>query len=65
MALDKPKDSDHVYDIEGFQYIIDKDFMERVKPVKIDFLNAGFKIDCSIDFGKGCSSCGTASSSCC
>ena len=38
MALDEPKDNDEVYEIEGFKYIIDKDFMEKAKPVKIDYI---------------------------
>ena len=37
MALDEPKETDHVYDIDGFKYIVDKEFMEKVKPIKIDF----------------------------
>ena len=26
MALDKPKDSDDIYDVEGFQYLVDKNW---------------------------------------
>jgi Fe-S cluster assembly iron-binding protein IscA len=59
MALDEPKTTDDVFDIDGFQYIVDKDFMEKAKPIKVDFSEMGFKLDCSIDFGAGCSSCGT------
>ena len=59
MALDEPKTTDDVFDIDGFQYIVDKDFMEKAKPIKVDFSEMGFKLDCAIDFGEGCSSCGT------
>jgi iron-sulfur cluster assembly protein len=61
MALDEPKDTDDVFDIEGFQYIVDKDFMEKAKPIKVDFSEMGFKLDCAVDFGaaSGCSDCGT------
>ena len=65
MALDEPKNTDDVYDIEGFKYIVNKEFMEKVKPIKIDFSEMGFKVDCAIDFRSGCSSCGTATNSCC
>ena len=67
MALDEPKETDDVYDINGFQFIMDKDFGEKAKPVKVDFLGYGFKIDSSIEFNQAsaCSGCGSASSSGC
>ncbi|MBW2643997.1 MAG: IscA/HesB family protein, partial [Deltaproteobacteria bacterium] len=43
MALDEPKDADHVFDIDGFKYIVDKEFMEKAKTIKIDFSEMGFK----------------------
>jgi len=60
MALDEPKDSDNLYDVNGFQFIMDKEFYEKAKPVKVDFLGYGFRISSSIEFGPGCSSCGSA-----
>jgi iron-sulfur cluster assembly protein len=67
MALDEPKDSDKVYDVNGFQFIMDKEFDEKAKPVTVDFLGYGFKISSSIEFGpaSGCSSCGSDSGSGC
>jgi iron-sulfur cluster assembly protein len=65
MALDESKDTDHVFEIDGFKYIMDKAFMEKAKPIKIDFSGMGFKLDSGIDFGSGCSSCGSKTSSCC
>jgi len=67
MALDEPRDSDQVFDIEGFKYIVDTNFMEKAKPIMVDFSNYGFKIDCGIDFGAsagGCSGCGSTSNCC-
>jgi Fe-S cluster assembly iron-binding protein IscA len=64
MALDESKDTDKVFEIDGFKYIVDKDFLEKVKPIKVDFLVSGFKVDCGIDFTSGCSSCGTTGSCC-
>jgi Fe-S cluster assembly iron-binding protein IscA len=64
MALDESKDTDKVFDIDGFKYVVDKDFLEKVKPIKVDFLVSGFKVDCGIDFTSGCSSCGTTGSCC-
>ena len=65
MALDELKDADHVFDIDGFKYIVNKEFMEKAKTIKIDFSEMGFKLDSGIAFESGCSSCGTQTSSCC
>jgi len=65
MALDELKDNDEEYDIDGFKYLVNKDFMEQVKPIKIDFTQFGFKIDSNMEFGAsegGCKSCGTTGS---
>ena len=64
MALDEPKNTDNVYDVNGFQFIMDKDFDEKARPVTVDFLGYGFKISSSLDFGagSGCSSCGSSCS---
>ena len=64
MALDEPKDSDEAYEIEGYKYIADKVFMEKAKPVKIDFTSYGFKLSSNIDFNSSCSSCSTTGSCC-
>ncbi len=61
MALDEPKATDEVFDIEGFQYIVDKDFMQKATPITVDFSDIGFRLDCAIDFGSGCSGCGSTS----
>ena len=52
MALDEPKDSDDVFDIDGFTYIVDKTFMEQAKPVKIDFIGASSYGDATQSTGK-------------
>ena len=61
MALDEPNDMDETYDIDGFKYLVNKDLLEKAKPIKVDFMGMGFKIDCEIDFGSSCTSCGTGS----
>ena len=64
MALDEPRDTDLVYDIDGFTYIVNKDFMDKVQPIRVDFTEMGFKLDCAINFTSECSSCGTKTSCC-
>ena len=59
MALDEPKDNDSVFDVEGFQYLVDNDLLEKAKSIKVDFLQVGFKIDSNLTFGSesGCEGC--------
>ena len=64
MALDEPHEADKTFDIEGFKFIINNDFLEKAQPIKVDFQQYGFKLDCGIDFGSGCGSCGTKGSCC-
>ena len=64
MALDEPNDNDDSFEVEGFKYIVNKDFMEKAQPIKVDFHMYGFKLDCNIDFGPGCTSCGDKGSCC-
>ena len=51
MALDELADTDTTFDIDGFKFIVNTDFMEKAQPIKVDFHQYGFKLDCSIDFG--------------
>ena len=64
MALDEPKDNDEVITVNGFKFLMEKEFYEKAKPVKVDFLGYGFRISSSIEFGQSCSSCGTTGSCC-
>ncbi|MDM8525163.1 hypothetical protein QUF80_17470 [Desulfococcaceae bacterium HSG8] len=64
MALDEPKETDDVYDVEGFKYLVDKNFMDKIKPIKVDFLDVGFKVTSGIDFGSACGGCETTRSCC-
>jgi len=59
MALDEQKDTDDVYDIDGYQYIVDKEFLQRATPIKVDFREVGFSVTSSIQLGQGCSGCST------
>ena len=65
MALDEPKDTDNVFNVNGFQFVLDKDFYEKVKPVKVDFMGYGFKISSGLALAAGaaggCGGCGGGS----
>ena len=53
MALDEPNDADQEFDVDGYKYIVNKDFLERAKPIKVDFHMYGFKLECGMQFGSG------------
>ena len=61
MALDEPRDTDEVYKVDGFTYLVEKELLEKAKPIKVDFAITGFKLDCGIDFGSSPSACGSCS----
>ncbi len=64
MALDEPKETDDVFEINGLKYLVNKDLLGKAKPIKVDFQQMGFKIDSSLEFGpsSGCDGCGTDTS---
>jgi len=63
MALDEPKDADDVYEIDGFKYLVNKDFIEKAKSIKVDFQEVGFKLTSNLRLDSGCG--GSCSSSSC
>ena len=62
MALDEPKDTDAVFDINGFQFIIDVNIFKEARPIKVDFAHFGFQLDCALQFDGACTACSTSSS---
>jgi len=68
MVMDQERPTDKTYTVGEFTFLVDSDFMEKVKPIKVDFKNVGFSIEANIDLssaeGGGCSGCGTTSSCC-
>ncbi|RPI58852.1 MAG: hypothetical protein EHM48_09700 [Planctomycetaceae bacterium] len=59
ITLEKPKATDAVFEVDGFQYIIDKVLLENVQPIKIDSDGYGFRISGSgISAQHGCGNCG-------
>ncbi len=66
MALDEPRETDHIYNIGDFQYLVDKNFMQQANPIMVDFMYTGFKITSGLVLNavNGCSGCGSSSSCC-
>ncbi len=65
MALDEPNELDEKFDVDGYKYVVNKDFLERAQPIKVDFHMYGFKLDCNLQFSSGGCSCGTEQKSKC
>lgn len=58
LALDDPKDSDDVFDVEGYSFVVDKELLGQATPLTVDFACSGFSIDSSLELGGGgCGGC--------
>ena len=59
LVQDEPSEDDKVFDQEGITYVVNKDLLEKVKPIKVDFIEtprgSGFFIFSNL--GKECGSC--------
>jgi Fe-S cluster assembly iron-binding protein IscA len=65
MALDEPKDNDEVVKSNGITYLVDKQLLDQVKPITIDFVESGWGSGFSISSNlKKADSCGSGSCSC-
>jgi iron-sulfur cluster assembly protein len=61
MVLDEPKDTDTVFDIDGFTFIVDEALLIKAAPIKVNFAHFGFQLDCALEFDEGCTACPTSS----
>jgi iron-sulfur cluster assembly protein len=62
MALDEPKEADHVFDEKGVTFVIDKELLEETKPITVDYVTSergeGFAISSNLKKEKSeCGSC--------
>jgi len=61
LALDQARAGDEVFEIEGVTYVINRDFFQKARPVRIDYDADGFKISAHIDPNAGaCATCQAA-----
>ena len=62
MALDEPKGSDVTFTDRGVRYLIDKNLLEEVKPLKVDFTKSfrgsGFQLTSNLSSRSGEGCCG-------
>lgn len=60
MALDELRDEDEVFDEGDIKYVVDKNLLDQLKPIKVDYVNsamgAGFSITSNMAAGGSCGS---------
>jgi len=66
MALDEPKENDEVFDESGLKFLVNKDLLDSVKPINVEFVEttrgSGFSITSALNNkGKTDNCCGTCS----
>ena len=48
LALDESRENDEVFDDRGLTFVVEKEFYEQIKPIKVDYtesvMGAGFNI---------------------
>ncbi|MGB9499177.1 MAG: IscA/HesB family protein [Dissulfuribacterales bacterium] len=64
MMVDEKKDTDKVFKVAGFEYLVDRELLKKAQPISVDFLGTGFKITSSLELSSGCGGCGSTSSCC-
>ena len=57
MALDEKKNTDAVFTFNDVEYIMEKDLLEKVSPVDIDFAGTGFCLESGLKPVEGCKGC--------
>ena len=61
MALDEPKDDDEIVKNNGVTYLVNKQLLDQVKPIVVDFIESGwgsgFSISSSLKKPDSCGSC--------
>jgi iron-sulfur cluster assembly protein len=61
MVLDEPKDTDEVFNINGFTMLMDKELIGQTKDVTVDYgmhgCGSGFKLTPEIPIAGGGGSC--------
>ncbi|HNQ47571.1 MAG TPA: hypothetical protein PK125_10390 [Syntrophorhabdus sp.] len=66
MALDEPKENDEVFNEGGLTFLVNKDLLNSVKPINVEFIEtsngSGFSVTSALSSkGKTDNCCGTCS----
>lgn len=63
LALDEPSDADDSFDVQGYQFIVDKELAAQAAPMRVDMSYMGFTVHSSLELGGG-GGCGCSGGSC-
>jgi iron-sulfur cluster assembly protein len=68
LAVEEANENDVVFETGGFKFVIDKPFYEKIKPIKVEYIEnergRGFDISSSIPKSADTTSCGGGCTSC-
>ncbi len=64
MALDEPQEDDEVFKEKGLTFMINKDLLDEVKPIKVDYVETPRGSGYYITANLGTLGCGSGSCSC-
>lgn len=58
LDVDEPQETDDVFDIDGFKFVINRILLKEALPIKVDYNpRSGFQFDSSLEFEDSCSAC--------
>ena len=58
LALDEQKDTDDVFEVKGYTFVVDKSLLQTASPIEVDGSPYGFRVNSNLSAsGDGCSSC--------
>jgi Fe-S cluster assembly iron-binding protein IscA len=64
MGLDTAKEEDEKFDVNGYEFVVDKELYEQAKPLKVDLTPIGIDISSSLVFEQTEGSCGSCCGGC-
>lgn len=64
LSMEAPGKDDVEIVVGKYKYFIDRALLDRVSPIKIDFISTGFKFHSRIDLGPKCPGCGEEGAFC-
>ncbi|NEP77071.1 MAG: hypothetical protein F6K39_02145 [Okeania sp. SIO3B3] len=62
LALDEPNENDEVVEVEGYKVVMEKELLEKAKPVTVDMSPFGFAVKSNMEMEGGGDSCSSCSS---
>lgn len=64
LGIDSAKEGDETINLEGYDFVVDKELLEQAKPMEIDLSPMGIEISSSLVFEQSEGSCGSCCGGC-